>query len=164
MRCREDSDLWQALLIAGLAFITIAVPLYFEVYAVAMLWGIEGLLLVVAGLRYRSLPTQLAGAIVLALAVGDLADRVCPCTFEPFRPVFNTAFGTWCFVAAAVMVCHVLYRLDKRLDPDLRSMCTQGLYVAALGLFMLTVVMELWWHAEAEHAGHKRRDVFFWDR
>jgi len=163
VRCRDDSDLWQVLLIAGLAFITITVPIYFEVYAVAMLWGIEGLLLVIVGLRYRSLPTQLAGAIVLVLAVGDLVTGL-PLHIDPFRPVFNTAFGTWCFIAAAVMVCHVLYRLDRRLDPDVRSISAQGLYVAALALFMLTVVMELWWYARLNMPAGKGGIVFFWEQ
>lgn len=160
VRCREDSNLWQVLLIAGLAFITIAVPLYFEMHAVAMLWGIEGLLLIVVGLRYCSLPAQLAGAIVLALTVGDLLTGL-PMHHEKFRPVFNTAFGTWCFVAAVVMVCHALYRLDRHLAPDLRSMSTQGLYVAALGLLMATIVMELWWHVELNIPAGKS-NPFFW--
>ena len=162
VRCREDSDLWQVLLIAALALITIAVPLYFEVYAVAMLWAIEGLLLVVVGLRYRSLPAQLAGAIVLALAVGDFLTGL-PMHDEKFRPIFNTAFATWCFIAAVVMICHVLCRLDKHLAPDLRSMSEQGLYVAGLGLFMVTIVMELWWHVKLNMPA-REDNPFFWEQ
>ena len=57
-------------------------------------------------------------------------DGIAP-AHEPFRPVLNAAFGAWCFVAAAVIVCHVLYRLDTRLDagraPDGRR---RSLYAA----------------------------------
>jgi uncharacterized membrane protein len=160
VRCRDDANLCQVLMAAGLAFITLAVPLYFEVYTVAMLWAVEALLLVVVGLRYRNILVQLEGAVVLALAVADLLTGL-PMHIESFRPVFNTAFGTWCFVAAAVMACHVLYRFDKHLAPDLRLMSTQGLYVIALGLFMATITMELWWHAEL-NLSPRAGEAFFW--
>jgi uncharacterized membrane protein len=164
VRRLEDVNLWQVLLIVGLAFITLAVPLYFEMYAVAMLWAVEAQLLIIVGLRYRSIPAQLAGAIVLALTVGDLLTSLPMHSSDPFTPVFNTAFGTWCFVAAAVMICHALYRFDKHLDADLRSMSTQGLYVIALGLFMATVTMELWWHRELNMPASKSGMAFFWEQ
>jgi uncharacterized membrane protein len=159
-RCREDVDLWRALLVASLVFVTLAVPIYFEAYAVAMLWTVEGLLLAFVGLRYRNMAVQLMGAIVLALAVGDLCTDL-PMHGKAFRPVFNAAFGTWCFVAAGVLVAHVLYRLDKRLDPELRGPAAQGLYAAGLGLLMAAVVMELWWHSQLNMPGD-RGGQFFW--
>jgi len=162
VRCREDVDLWRALLVVALVFVTLAIPIYFEAYAVAMLWTVEGLLLAFVGLRYRSMAIQLMGAIVLALAVGDLCTDL-PMHSKAFRPVFNAAFGTWCFVVAGVLVGHVLYRLDKRLDPELRELVVQGLYVAALGLLMGAVVMELWWHGELNMPTN-RGDQFFWEQ
>jgi hypothetical protein len=147
VRCREDSNLWQVLLVTGVSFITLAVPLYFEVYAIAMLWAVEALLLIVVGLRYRSILAQLAGVIVLALAVGDLLTGLPLHSRDPFTPVFNTAFGTWCFVAATIMVCHLLYRFKGSLDADVRWAVTQMLYVAALLLLMGVVSMELWYHS-----------------
>jgi uncharacterized membrane protein len=161
-RCRQDANLWHTLAAVGLSFITLAVPLYFEVYAIAMLWAIEGLLLIAVGLRYRHIGTQAAGVIVLILTVGDLLLAL-PLHEEPFTPVFNTAFATWCFVAAAMIVCHVLYRLDNRLDANLRSIASQAFYVAGLGLLMVAVAMELWWHA-ALNTPPGRSDTFFWEQ
>ncbi len=159
VRCREDSNLWQVLLATGVSFITLAVPLYFRVYAIAMLWAVEALLLIVIGLRYRSLLTQLAGVIVLSLAVGDLLIGL-PLHKESFTPVFNTAFAAWCFVAIVMMVCHVLCRLDKHLEADARSISTHVFYVAGLGLLMAAISMELWWHQELNLS--PTAGPFFW--
>jgi uncharacterized membrane protein len=148
-RCREDSNLWAALLAAGLVFLTLAVPLYFEVYAVAMLWAVEALLLIVVGLRYRSIPAQFVGAVILALTVTDLVTGLPLHSRQPFTPVFNAAFGTWCFVAAVMMVCHVLYRVDKHSDPDMRGAVMQAFYATSLLLLMTTVSMELWHHSNS---------------
>jgi len=161
VRCREDSNLWQVLVVTGVAFITLAVPLYFEVYAIAMLWAVEALLLIVVGLRYRHLGVQVAGVIVLMLTVGDLLTGL-PLHKESFPSVFNTAFAAWCFVAAAVMVCHVLYRLDKHLEAALRSISAQAFYVAGLGLLMTAVAMELWWHQELNMS--PAAGPFFWEQ
>jgi len=162
VRCRQDANLWQVLVVTGVAFITLAVPLYFEVYAIAMLWAVEALLLIVVGLRYRQLAAQVAGVIVLILTVGDLLTGL-PLHKESFPPVFNTVFATWCFVAAAVMVCHGLYRLDKHLDANLRSAGSQGFYVGGLGLLMVAVAMELWWHG-ALNAPAGKDGAFFWEQ
>ena len=162
VRCREDSNLWQVLLMTGLSFITLAVPLYFEVYAVAMLWAVEALLLIVVGLRYGSLAAQLAGTIVLALAVVDLLTGL-PMHVKSFPPVFNTAFSAWCFVAATMVVCHVLYRLDKHLEADVRSISAQAFYVAGLGLLMAAITMELWWH-RALNVPAGKDEPFFWEQ
>jgi uncharacterized membrane protein len=143
LRCRDDSNLWTALLAVAMVFITLAVPLYFGAYAVAMLWAVEGLLLIVVGLRYGSIPAQLAGLIALALAVGDLLASL-PMHSGLFRPVLNTAFGTWCFVAVVLVVCHVLYRRDRHLAPDLRAMAAQVLYAAGLLVLMIAIGLELW--------------------
>lgn len=143
VRCREDSNLWTTLLAVALVFATLAVPLYFGVYAVAMLWAVEGLLLIVVGLRYRTIPAQVAGAIALALAIGDLFVGV-PLQAGPFRAVLNASFGTWCSVAVALVACHALYRRDRHLAPDLRSMAAQLLYAAGLLVLMIAIALELW--------------------
>lgn len=158
-RCREDSNLWQTLLVTGAAFITLAVPLYFEVYAIAMLWALEALLLIVVGLRYQRLPVQAAGMIVLLLTVGDLLVGL-PLHKASFTPVFNTAFASWGFAAAVLLICHGLYRFDTRLDANLRSIASHVFYVAGLGGFMLPVAMELWCHQELNLP--RMAGPFFW--
>ncbi len=143
LRCPDDADLRVALVLAGLSFSSLAVPLYFEANAIAIIWALEAVALAAAGLRYRNLLLQAVASLVAALAVGDLFYHL-PLHTYPVRPVLNAAFGTWSFVAAAFLAGHVLYRLDKHLDPNLRQTVPQVLYAAGLLLFMTVIGMELW--------------------
>ncbi|MBN1511585.1 MAG: DUF2339 domain-containing protein, partial [Phycisphaerae bacterium] len=145
LRCRADADLRNALLIAGLAFLSLAVPLHFETHTIAILWAAEAVILTAIGLRYRNRLVQAAAGAVLALAVGKLAAGL-PMHDGPFRPVLNAAFATWCLVAAAAIVCHVLYRLDRRCDADLRRAAAQVTYAAGLLVLMTAIAIELWSH------------------
>ncbi len=147
LRCRADSNLWNSLLVAGLALVTLAVPVYYRMYAVAVIWAVEGVALTAIGLRYRSLLTQIAGGAVLALAVGKLVFEL-PMHTTAFRLFLNPVFGAWCFVAAALLVCHMLYRFDAHLDADVRRSVTQTLHVAGLLLLLAAITMELWHYAD----------------
>jgi len=151
-RCREDSDLRHALLAVALAFVTLAVPLHFEMYAVVMAWATEGVILAAIALRYRSRLMQIAAGALLVLTVGKLAVHL-PLHTEPFRAIVNADFGMWCFVAAAVMVCHVLYRIDRRLHPDLRQAIAQVLYAISLLLLLAAASMESWYYTYLNFKG-----------
>jgi len=144
-RCKNDLNLRLALLSIGLFFLTIAIPLYLKMYAIAMAWAAEGVILAVIGLRYRSNWTQLAGAAALLLSVGQLLHRL-PMHTAAFRLVFNPAFGTWCFVTAAILICHLIYRKSKSIEENLQTIATQVLYAAAILLLMAATIMEWWWH------------------
>jgi uncharacterized membrane protein len=155
LRCRADGDLRNALLIAGLAFLSLAVPLRFETYTIAILWAAEAVVLTAIGLRYRNRLVQAAAGAVLALAVGKLAAEL-PMHDETFRPVLNAAFTTWCLVAAAAIVCHVLYRLDRRCDADLRRASAQVTYIAGLLVLMTAIAIELWSHEHLNRSADGR--------
>jgi len=144
-RCKDDLNLRLALLVIGLFFLTIAVPLYLKMYAVAMAWAVEGVILAVIGLRYRSVWTQVGGAVALLLSFGQLLHRL-PMHTAAFDLVFNSAFGTWCFVAGALVVCHIIYRRTSLLAEDQRGPIAQVLYAAATILLMGAVAMEWYWH------------------
>ncbi len=147
LRCRADGDLRNALLIAGVAFISLAVPLYFEANGVPVMWAVEAVGLAAIGLRYRNTLVQAAAGAVLALAIGKLIAEL-PLHTAPFRPILNGAFGAWCFVAAAVIVCHALYRFNSRIDPALRQNVAQTGYTVGLLLLMAAVGIELWSHED----------------
>ncbi len=144
-RCKDDLNLRLALLVIGLFFLTIAVPLYLKMYAVAMAWAIEGVILVVIGLRYRSIWTQAGGAIALLLSFGQLLHEL-PMHKGAFGLVFNPAFGTWCFVAGVLLACHIIYRRTPRLPEDQRGLIAQVLYAATTLLLMAAIAMEWYWH------------------
>lgn len=146
-RCKDDLNLRLALLGIGLFFLTIAVPLYLKMYAIAMAWAVEGVILAVIGLRYRSIWTQLGGAVALLLSFAQLIHRL-PMHTGAFVLVFNSAFGTWCFVAGALLVCHIIYRRTPILAEQNRGLISQFLYAATLLLLMVAVMMEWWWHCD----------------
>jgi uncharacterized membrane protein len=147
VRCREDTDLRHALLATGLVFVALAVPLHFEMYAVAVVWAAQAVALAVVGLRYRSILAQLVAGAALALAIGKLTWHL-PLHREPFQVVLNTAFGAWFFVAAATLACHALYRFSTRADKVVRQIAAEVLYAFGLLLLMVAVGMELWHHGD----------------
>jgi len=148
-RCKDDLNLRFALLAIGLFFLTIAVPLYLtKMYAIAMAWAAEGVILMVIGLRYRSVGTQVGGCVALLLSFGQLVERL-PMHTEAFDLVLNPAFGTWCFVAGALLVCYLAYRMNSTSAEDSRRLIAGVLYGAALLLLMAAVIME--WKSHCEH-------------
>ncbi|MBW1841131.1 MAG: DUF2339 domain-containing protein [Deltaproteobacteria bacterium] len=146
-RCKEDLRLRLALLVIGLFFLTIAVPLYLKMYAVAMAWAIEGVILAVIGLKYRSIWTQLGGAVALLLSVGQLLYEL-PMHTGAFTLIFNPAFGTWCFVVGVLVVCHILYRRTSELPQEQSGLIAQFLYAATSLLLMAALAMEWYWHCD----------------
>ncbi len=156
LRCRIDRDLCNVLLIMGLACVSLAVPFHFEKQAISVVWAVEAIMLVVIGLRYRNTLVQAAAGAVLALAIGRLALGL-PLHTGPFQPVWNPAFGAWCFVAATVIVCHVLYRLDVRLDAGVRQTLTEVLYATGLLILMAAISMELWHYGDSFLKGRALR-------
>ena len=146
-RYEDDVNLRAVLLALGLFFLTIAVPLYLKMYAVAMAWAAEGVILAIIGLRYNSIRTQVGAAVAFSLSLGWLLHQL-PMHTEAFRVVFNPEFGTWCFVIVMLIVCDLLYRKNLELSEDLHEWIPQIFYGTA-GLLMFAVVtMEWWWHCD----------------
>jgi uncharacterized membrane protein len=143
LRCRADVDLRNTLLVVGLSFASLAVPLYYEVNAAAAIWALEAVGLAAIGLRYRHMLVQIAAGVVAALALGNLIYHL-PMHAGPFRPVLNTTFAAWCLVAAAVLAGHVLFRIDRHADVKVRHITTQMLYAIGLLVLMTAIGLELW--------------------
>ena len=144
-RCRDDVDMQVSLLAIGLFFITIAVPLYLKMYAIALAWAIQALILPVIRLRYRSIWTQLGAAIVFFLSIGQLLHRL-PMHNQAFTLVLNPAFGTWCSVAAAACAYHLIYRYTSQLKDPYPDTIAQISY-SVMGILLFTAAtMEWYWH------------------
>jgi hypothetical protein len=144
-RCKDDISLRLSLLVIGLFFLTIAVPLYLKMYAVSIAWAAEGVVLTIIGLRYKSIWTQLGGAIALVLSLAQLLLQL-PMHKAAFQAIFNPNFGSWCFLAAAILLCHIIYRRSPQLEKY--SEVPQFFYGAACLLFFATFMMEWYWHCK----------------
>ena len=151
-RCKEDVNLRVALLLIGLFFLTIAIPLYLKMYAIAIAWAAEGVVLAIIGLKYRSIWTQVSTAAAFSLSFGKLMEWL-PMHSAAFTLVFNPIFGTWCFVVAALVVCHIVYRTNKQLPREVCRLVGEVFYVAATLLLMLAVSMEWYWHCDYNIGG-----------
>ncbi len=159
-RCPDDINLRLVLLAAGLFFLTIAVPLYFKMYAVVLAWTAEAVVLTIIGLRYRSYWTQIAAAAALFLGWVFLLDKL-PMHRAAFTLIFNPAFGTWLFLAASAAICHILYRTNKWIDPQVKSILSQSLYLIANLILFAAIAMELYWHCEYNLADSNFAQTFF---
>ena len=159
-RNKDDLNLRLALLVIGLFFLTIAIPLYLKMYAIAMAWAVEGIILVIIGLRYRSIWTQAGGAIALLLSFGQLLKQL-PTHTGAFTLVSNPAFGTWCFVAGMVLVCHIIYRTTSELQKMHRELIAQFLYASTTLLLMAAVTMEWYWYCKYNIANSATWDTQF---
>ena len=159
-RCREDFNLRLILLAVGLFFLTIAIPLYLKMYAVAMAWAVEAAVLTIIGLRYRNILTQISAGVAFILSLCQLIDKL-PMHKAAFVLVFNPAFGTWLFVVLAAVICHIFYRKNKWIIEYYRSIISQAVYSAACLLLMLTLSMEWFWHCKYNITGENIGQTFF---
>ncbi|MHC4664481.1 MAG: DUF2339 domain-containing protein, partial [Planctomycetota bacterium] len=144
-RSKDDLNLRQVLLVIGLFFLTIAVPLYFKMNAITIAWAAEGVILAIIGLRYRSILTQIGGGAAMFLSCVNLLWRL-PMHIEAFGFVLNPAFGTWCFVAAIMFVCHLIYRRSCESAEDPYGTACQILYALAMSLLFAAATMEWYYH------------------
>jgi uncharacterized membrane protein len=157
-RCRDDLNLRQVLLAIGLFFLTIAVPLYFRMNAITIAWAAEGVMLAIIGLRYRSTLTQIGGGVAMSLSCANLLWRL-PMHTEAFAFVLNPAFGTWCFVAAIMLVCHLIYRRSCESAEDPYGTAAQILYALAMSLLFAATTMEWYYHC---HYNIAERANYLW--
>jgi hypothetical protein len=81
--------------------------------------------------------------LVSAIAAAGLFYHLPLHTDENFRLVFNSPFGTWVWVSAAILVCHGLWRFIKDRDEE-TALMSQVCYVAGLGLLAVGCALE--WH------------------
>lgn len=146
-RCRDDASLHLSLLALSLFFLTLAVPLYLKMYAVAMAWAAEGIVLAYIGLRYRSIWTQLGAAIAFLLSFGQLLNQL-PMHTAAFRFIFNPAFGTWCFAVTAVFIYHLLYRRFSQLLSYVHDFVVEISYGTGLILLLAAIATEWRYHCD----------------
>lgn len=109
LRDRTGSPAVVSGLILAIGFLLAAVPLRFGVWSMAVAWALEGTLLLALGLYRKN------GLILLGSGAGYILSVVKLCDLLPlhtgeFSPVFNTPFGIWCLLAAAVCLASLFWK------------------------------------------------------
>lgn len=117
-------DLVQVRVTLGLAaaFLTLAIPVQLGLHGITLAWALEGLLLLVLGVRFGSALARVGGYGVLALAVVRLFARHLPLhpAHQPaFQPFLNPSFGTWLAVAVTLALA---VRMARKVRADSRSL------------------------------------------
>ncbi len=146
-RCRQDVPLRLSLLAISMFFVTVAIPLYLKLYAVAWAWAAEGILLTIIGLQFRSLWTRAGGLAAFTLSCIWLIYYL-PLHRAAFELVVNRPFLSWCVTAAAVGIGHIIYRRNRTLGEEGR-MLSEILYAWMLLLFLAGFVME--WYCQVRY-------------
>ena len=146
LRCRDDRKLITSLGVLGTAMITTAIGVYFaEMPPKILAWAVEAVVLTFIGIRYKSLTTQAMAFLVAAISSIGLFYHLPLHTAGEFRLIVNGPFGTWLFVAAALLVCHGLWRWMVEVEDDISAFSAQALYVAAMALLAIGSALE--WYA-----------------
>jgi uncharacterized membrane protein len=149
LRCRDDVGLQSVLGVAGTAFITAAIGLYFARLQPALIgWAIEAVVLAFITIRYRSLWAQVMAIIVAGIATAGLFYHLPLHETKEFTVFLNEPFGTWLFVALSLMVCHGLWRFIRNKEDEEAALTAQVYYV--WGLLLLAVGAALEWYNHCE--------------
>lgn len=144
-RCRSDIKLQASLGVLAIAFITAAVPMHFGFQATLLGWAIEAVVLTFIGIRYRRIWTQVMAFLVAGIAAAGLFYHLPLHTSENFRVFVNAPFGTWLFVAAALLICHLFWRLTRQGQSKEAGFASQVFYSAGVLLTFTGLALE--WHA-----------------
>ncbi len=149
VRCKQDQNLWTAMGIAGTAFLTAAMPLYFETYALVIGWTVKSVILIAVGILYGGVWMQGMGFLAMGLSLAGLF--FLPSRDASFTPVFNGFFGTSFCVGLGTAIQHLLYRFWKTSDPERYALQSQWLYLITAAVLLGTGVLE--WHCYWTHRG-----------
>ncbi|MFC1782948.1 DUF2339 domain-containing protein [Planctomycetota bacterium] len=144
-RSRRDVPLRLSLLVISMFFVTVAIPMYLKMYAVAIAWAGEGVILTVIGIRYRNTWTRVGGFIALALS-GVWLNQELPLHEAAFTIILNPAFGSWCFAATALYICHIIYRRTTIVEKKQAYQLTQVLFCAFWVVLLAAALMEWYYH------------------
>ncbi len=159
-RCPQDIALRLSMLVISLFFLTIAVPLYLKMYAIAIAWAAEAMVLTIIAMRYRSMWTLIGSGVVFLLSISQLIHHL-PMHSATFTPVINPAFGTWCFVAASALLCHIIHRTNRSFLQQYCLWICQIFYVASMLLLMVAAGMELDEYCKYNVSEYKLRERYF---
>ncbi|MCL4234594.1 MAG: DUF2339 domain-containing protein, partial [Deltaproteobacteria bacterium] len=109
-RLPEESRALFAFVALAVGFVTIAVPLHLKVSGTAILWAIEGPILLYLGYRFRYAPLRHFAAAIAALALLYVLGENSPLHSAFFVPVANIPFATAALAVASLVVFTRVHR------------------------------------------------------
>jgi uncharacterized membrane protein len=137
-----DGRISTSLLAIALGLVILAIPIQLKLYGIPLAWGMEGVVLMFLGIRFRQPLCKIAGSVAFVLATAGLLNRL-PLHQTLFTPVFNVAFGSWSFVVAAAAVSAYLLHRDIESNEPWHKTLTAGAFLLSLALACFLISMEL---------------------
>jgi len=147
-RCPADKKLHASLGVLGVVFITASLPMYFSLQTSLVGWAVEAVALAYIGIRYRGIWTQVMSFLVAGAAAAGLFYHLPLHSTAGFRVFINAPFGTWLFVSAALLVCHLFWR-RMRPKSDAEAGAASQLFYAWAAI-LLAVGIGLEWYAHCD--------------
>ena len=148
-RCPRDANLPPVMLAIAMFCLTIAIPLYFNMYSAVMAFVAEAVILTLIAAKYRSITTQIFSFLGLGLAACWLLDQL-PMHTDSFRFILNPACLSWCAIATALYLLHLIYRRIHFENAKIIYHPNLPLfyYLCFLGALIITAAMEWHYHLE----------------
>ncbi len=147
-RVGMSNNISAGLLTITLGLVIIAIPIQLTLYGIPIAWSVEGMVLVLLGIRFRQIVCKVIGMVALVLSAGGLLHRL-PLHHALFTPIFNIPFGSWSFVIAMMAIsAYLLHRNPNDHDKwneSLAGICF--LLALSLACFLLSVEVSLNWTA-----------------
>jgi hypothetical protein len=145
VRLPDDRRAFHSLAALSMMFATLAVPLYLDLYAVAIAWAVEAVILLYLGFRYDWFPARVAGFAALVLSVVWFSHMPWAVRPVPFVPVFNRPFGSAFFITLAGMAYAVVHHLNRKKSQDTDGIL-QVVTAIGMGIFMAVASHVEIWH------------------
>jgi len=145
-RMKEDTTMSTCHLLISIALLTLAIPIQFKFYALAIAWAVEGALLAWIGRRFENSLCKACAIIALLLSVAGLVDQL-PLHSGVFVPVLNAPFGSWMFVIIASVTAGVFFHRgsEKDIAPDRIQAAIAFLTALVLTCVLLTLEVFAYW-------------------
>ncbi len=143
-RCSQDVKLIRTLWLIGLFFMTLAIPLYFEVYAVSMAWAVQAVILLTISYKYKSVNTRVVAWIVMSLSCINIFSHI-PLHQNTFKLYINSEFISWIFSAIGLFLFHLLMRKNEQKESLTYNFLMPACYIISLGLLETGILLE--WHS-----------------
>lgn len=142
MRVPEDESTSVVLFVIGTFFATLALPLMFDMYVLAIAWAIEAVVLSVISIRYNKIVPKVASLILMGLSIFQLI-TTSPLHDGSFRLLATPEFWSWVGVAAIAYIIHLIYRKadDQRVEAT-------TFFIASMALLLAAIVQECYYHCD----------------
>jgi len=139
-RLHDDELSASGFIILSVMFLTLTIPLHFDLYNVTLLFALEAPVLLALGHRFRYLPVRIFGMGVLAMTIGRLFFLHMPLHEQAVTLIFNSDFLSAMGVPLSAFACAIINRLFRDGD-HVRDADRLALVWSAIGGAVLTTVL-----------------------